>query len=385
LNKVAYIVLWICCSYNLLAQECAVGNIIIAAFSPAVNLRITDTLIKVPVVVHVVYNNIAQNISDEQIKSQIAVLNLDFNKENTDTTSIVSSFKSLVGNARIKFYLADKDTVGNTSNGITRTPTTHGVFGNNDIHYYSLGGEDAWDTKKYLNIWVCDLTPGISGYATAPSTTSVYEDGVVVDYQYFGTINTSVANRNKGRTTTHEVAHWLGLKHTWGSGNCTDADSLADTPSQDQSSTGCDVSKTSCGHLNMVQNFMDLSDDDCRLFFTQHQTVLMRSVITTQRPEVCANGNLLTNAETIFANTPNDYIVFPNPVSDGKLIVKGIHNMGEQLFIHDLVGVEVFSSEPSISGEVNINSLKTGIYILTIQNNTTHKHYQSKLIIINSN
>lgn len=253
--------------------------------------------IHIPVVVHVVHSNSTQNITDQQIYSQLKVLNEDYNRKNADTVNTVSAFQSVAANSNISFFIAEKDEFGNPIEGIRRVSTIHGPFANNDIHFTVYGGSDAWNTEKYLNIWVCDLADGIFGSASPPGTSSDI-DGVVIDYRYFGTIGTVEAPYHKGRTTTHEIGHWLGLRHLWGdSGGCTDDDGIEDTPIQSGPSVGCDVAKISCGNLSMVQNYMDLSVDDCMNLFTKGQREKMRLNLFEHRPLVINDEPIITSID----------------------------------------------------------------------------------------
>lgn len=182
-----------------------------------------ETII-IPVVVHVVYNSSIQNISDEQILSQIKVLNDDFRRENSDAVNTPAAFGNVAGSLNIKFKLATKDPNGGMTNGITRTYTTKKGFKAeaNDVKFTSRGGKDAWNTHKYLNIWVCSfLDTSLLGYAQFPFdlATKPNTDGVVINYRCFGTVGNLHNVFNKGRTTTHEVGHWLNLRHIWGDQN----------------------------------------------------------------------------------------------------------------------------------------------------------------------
>jgi hypothetical protein len=162
-------------------------------------------VITIPVVVHVVYNTSAQNVSDAQIQSQLDVLNKDFRKLNTDLNLVPSTFSSLVADAEINFCLANRDPNGNATTGILRVPTSQTSFSTNDgVKSSTTGGSNAWSTNQYLNIWVCNMSGGILGYAQFPGGASA-TDGVVIGYTCFGTTGTAQAPFNKGRTATHEV------------------------------------------------------------------------------------------------------------------------------------------------------------------------------------
>ncbi len=228
-------------------------------------------------VVHVVYNTDEQNISDEQIKSQIDVLNEDFNKLNPDVSDVPSVWKDLAAEARIKFTLAAKDPDGNPTTGITHTKTSAKSFEDNDgVKSKDTGGADAWDAKCYLNIWVCLLGGGLLGYAQFPGGPPE-TDGVVITHTAFGTTGTAAPPFNKGRTATHEIGHWLDLRHIWGDDGegCTGSDFVEDTPNQGGSNFGCpDFPHVSCDNGpngDMFMNYMDYTDDRCMFMFTADQ------------------------------------------------------------------------------------------------------------------
>lgn len=238
-------------------------------------------VVTIPVVVHVVHNQDVQNISDEQIRSQIDVLNQDFGRTNSDRFDTPAHFGRLAVNSKISFQLASQDPYGNPTNGITRTRSNQGLFSpsNNGVKYSTMGGMDAWDTKSYLNIWVCKLGAGMLGYAQFPGGGPIEADGVVIDYKFFGTMGTVRAPFDQGRTCTHEVGHWLNLKHIWGDGPCETDDFVADTPPVADAHYGCMHSAKACdGGPAMVSNFMDYTDDACMNLFTFGQAERMRAL-----------------------------------------------------------------------------------------------------------
>ena len=236
--------------------------------------RNVNGVITIPVVVHVLYNNGAENISDAQILSQIQVLNDDFRRFNADADDTWSQ----AADSEIEFCMATSDPNGVPTNGILRVPTSVSAFGtNDDMKFTSSGGSDAWPASDYLNMWVCDISGGILGYAQFPGGSSA-TDGVVCDYQYFGTVGAATAPFDGGRTTTHEVGHWLNLRHIWGDGNCNADDFVADTPGSDGPNYGCAVGTVSCSSTDMVQNYMDYSDDACMNLYTVGQRNRMRAL-----------------------------------------------------------------------------------------------------------
>lgn len=244
-------------------------------------------LVTIPVVVHVVYNTTADNISDSQIQSQITVLNQDFRKLNADAANIPSVFTSLAADVNINFCLASVDPNGNATSGILRVPTSATSFGtNNTVKSSSTGGSNPWNAGKYLNIWVCDISGSILGYAQFPGG-SASTDGVVCDYQYFGTNGTATAPFNKGRTATHEVGHWLNLYHIWGDDGtgCTGSDLVTDTPNAAGPNYGCPAfPRVTCSNGpngDLFMNYMDYTDDACMYMFSNAQSTRMQSLFAT--------------------------------------------------------------------------------------------------------
>lgn len=234
-------------------------------------------LIRIPVVVHIVYNPAVpeENISDEDVKSQIRILNENFRKS-PGTQGISNSPDGT--DAMIEFYLADTDPDGNPANGITRTASNNGPFYwqvNNGkdvtpVKYTSLGGHDAWDTGLYLNIWICNLAYNMGvtyGYAQLPFYTGtpgeLYEkptDGVVIDYKAFGGAGSKrYPGVDRARTTTHQVGHWLGLK---------------------------DTGKNKTADLKYSSNYMDINLDANTNSFTKEQIALMRTVLQGPRSTI---------------------------------------------------------------------------------------------------
>lgn len=249
-------------------------------------------LVTIPVVVHVVHNTTAENISDAQILTQIDVLNKDFAKTNPDAANTPSIFTA--SNTNIQFCMASVDPTGTATNGITRTFTSTTAFSTNDaMKNNATGGKSAWDASKYLNIWVCDISGGILGYAQFPGG-SAATDGIVVDYQYFGTIGTSTAPFNLGRTATHEVGHWLNLRHIWGDATC-GSDLVDDTPTHNASNGGCPtyphLSTCSGAPVEMTMNYMDYTDDACMYMFSPGQTTRMQALFAVGG----AKASLLTS------------------------------------------------------------------------------------------
>ena len=251
-------------------------------------------IVTIPVVVHVVWNTTAENITDAQIQSQITVLNEDFRRMNSDADNTWPQ----AADTEIEFCLASVDPTGASTTGITRTFTNVTSFSTNDnVKFDATGGKDAWPASDYLNFWVCDLSGGLLGYAQFPGGNPA-TDGVVNDYAYTGSGGSAQPPFDLGRTATHEVGHWLNLRHIWGDGGCSVDDFVSDTPLSDASNGGCAIGHVSCSTVDMVQNYMDYSDDACMNLFTQGQKDRMRVLFdpggareSILNSNACGSGN----------------------------------------------------------------------------------------------
>lgn len=226
---------------------------------------LVNGVVQIPVVVNVLYKTTAQNISLTQIQSQITALNNDFKALNADYNNTPALFQSArSGNFGVEFVL---ETVNRKSTTKTSWST------NNAMKYSSQGGINATSPTTKLNLWVCNLGNGILGYAQFPGGT-VATDGVVIDDNAFGTTGTVTAPYNKGRTATHEVGHWLNLRHIWGDATCGN-DLVSDTPQHNTANYGCPnyphYSTCTGSPVEMTMNYMDYTDDACMYMFTQGQ------------------------------------------------------------------------------------------------------------------
>lgn len=242
-------------------------------------LRVEDLPVaKLEVIVHVVYRDAVQNIVDAQIESQIRVLNKDFRAANTDRKKVPAPWKGLTSDARVEFTLHD----------ITRTKTSKVSFGiSDDVKKASTGGVPPVDPKKFLNIWVCALGGGLLGYAQFPGG-PVKTDGVVINYRAFGTRGTAQRPFNRGRTATHEVGHYLNLRHIWGdTDDCSGSDLVADTPNCAGPNFGAPkfpvVTCNNGPNGDMFMNYMDYVDDAAMFMFTTQQVIRMRATLDGPR------------------------------------------------------------------------------------------------------
>lgn len=223
--------------------------------------------ISIPVIVNILEDYNGQ-VSQAQIDSQIDVLNEDYNNQNPNTSNVPSEFASLVADCDISFTLA----------GVNRKISSRAEWGTADaMKLSSQGGIDVTDPANYLNVWVCNIGGGILGYAQFPGGDPA-TDGVVLGIEYFGVTGGVYGG---GRTATHEVGHWLNLRHIWGDGRCRQDDFVDDTPSSDRANYGCPTYPTlHCKSADMTMNYMDYVYDECMYMFTVGQNDRMRALFT---------------------------------------------------------------------------------------------------------
>jgi hypothetical protein len=357
-------------------------------FADASKLPPRDTfpneIITIPVVVHVLFKSTDQNISTDQVLSQIEVLNKDFRLLNADKSLVPSVFKNVSADSRIMFCLAKVDPEGHATSGINRKYTAKDYFMADDgMKFKAKGGVDAWDTHQYLNIWVCSIFGRVLGYATPPGGDET-KDGVVINFDVFGTKGRIRADFNKGRTATHEVAHWLGLKHIWGDDFCGD-DGVDDTPRQKSYNYYCpdfpsttDCSQNASG--DMFMNFMDLTSDACMNMFTQGQKMRMRSLFALGasrngilRSYQCDSSQATSGPlpqDTIPKVAPADIIsVYPNPVADVVTVhAKQLQTLkGKSAILLSSTGKIIFEQVlQSNNDKIRIGHLPAGLYLLSI-------------------
>lgn len=375
-----------------------------------------DVVYTIPVVVHVVWKEEAENIADSLINQVMDVLNEDFRRLNADADSVRSIFLDIVGDPKIEFELAAVKRL--------QTDTTFSleIFGNampDNVKTSIGGGSDAWDPTQYLNIWVCNIQGGsVLGYAYPPadlenwpegaSAPSPELDGVVIHYEVFRRTGTYTASglfdflgeqtlNVRGRTVTHEVGHYLGLRHIWGDGlisllgfpDCNEDDGVSDTPNQGASSQfACDPEQNSCTDdgdndlPDMFENYMDYSSEDCLNSFTKGQIAIMRSVLENQRSGLI-EGQIDTTTTSIAIEQTDAFQVFPNPATDILFINSKSHEANSyQVSLFDAHGRMLqlpIASQGGWQQSLDISNLPAGLYALVIQK--AHQRYYQKLLV----
>jgi hypothetical protein len=233
--------------------------------------RMVNGKIEIPVTVNVLYRTAAENISLAQIQSQIDILNKDFNATNSDFNQVPALFAGVKANVGITFVL-----IGGYRKSTTRTSwgTT------DDMKRASTGGIDPTSPTTTLNLWICTIGGGILGYAQFPGGASS-TDGVAIDSKYIGSTGTAIAPFNLGRTATHEVGHWMNLRHIWGDATC-GSDLVSDTPTHNAANYGVPAyphySACSGNPVEMTMNYMDYTDDRGMFMFSNGQKSRMGAI-----------------------------------------------------------------------------------------------------------
>jgi hypothetical protein len=352
----------------------------------------TGATVTIPIVVHVVYNSPEQNIPDAQVQSQIDVLNEDYSATNKDYRGYDAGYTPVKGNAELKFCLV----------AIVRQQTNNKSFSWNDgVKFAKRGGSDAIDPAHNLNIWVCDLGKNLLGYAQFPGG-KLETDGVVIDYQATGRGKFAVLYPafNLGRTATHEIGHWFGLRHIWGDATCGN-DFVDDTPLHNAANFDCpgEGHRSTCAGtpLEMWMNYMDYTDDRCMYFFSDGQVARMNYFLDNDpnRLYLAANGScsfgLITSSparsidakERTSQNT-NAFVIFPTVASTStKLEIDNLNGASLQLNIltadGKLVRMMEMGNQLKVQRTLDVSNLKEGLYLVVLISN--NKRTFNKLVI----
>ena len=297
---------------------------------------------KIAVVIHVIHNGEPYgegvNITDEQIYSQIEVLNEDYQRKNADTIKTQPEFLNAASKMNIEFVLARQTKDGNPTTGIVRVPGTKTSYGITVSERELLSGFSHWDPNIYLNIWVTNLTSPYIGLAQfpdldfpgledEPNKDNEATDGMVVDYQAFGSSQKVPGLDlqtfyNLGRTSTHEIGHFFGLKHVWGdvtgSAGCAVDDYVSDTPNSSMEYSGvCTPSDhVSCGTNDMFENFLYYTNDECMNIFTADQVVRMQTILESAP----RRGSLLNSIGTVYPGEMYFDLAINSIKSPGKVV-----------------------------------------------------------------
>lgn len=333
-------------------------------------IQLPDTIF-IPLVFHVLWNNATENIIDSQITSQVRIMNEDFRSLNADTVNTPPFFKNLRGKTKFWFALAKQDPLGMPTTGINRVYTfrKEGFALDGRVNVSKFGGQDAWDPRCYVNIWVCNMesASGTIGATYYPGG-SLKRDGIMIDYRYLGTGGVTLPPYNLGRTMTHEMGHYFNLDHTWGPTDisfapyCGDDDHVDDTPPQSNANYHCPVfPRPSCGNTSdMYMNYMDYVDDPCMNMFSKGQVERMMGVWYIMTPYL-RQSKALEEPAPIKANDAG-IIAILNPVNHsftcdkGERIVLVIRNFGTDTLRSVLISTGISGDSSSVKKSL-INNL----------------------------
>jgi hypothetical protein len=354
--------------------------------------KLSQNIITIPVVVHVIYRTNLENIPDYQILSQIDVLNEDFGRTNADASQTPSAFAPVASNTGIQFCLASRKPNGDWTNGIERRQCADTFWQPFDaMKFYNTGGLNAWDPNSYLNIWVCNLVSPYLGYSIMPTNPiDTFIDGLVIKSRCFGRAGYVYPPYNKGRTTTHEVGHWLGLYHNWGDdgGSCLGTDLIYDTPNQADATSGCltyphydacsypgceatqDTGNPCSPYGIMFMNYMDYTDDACMNMFTLGQANNMINTLNVYRSSLHNSTGCSPAIGIQEIPSVNGISIYPNPAANEiSILCQDVAAEKILLSVSDISGKEILRHEKFYCSEdipIDISSLRNGIYFLKI-------------------
>jgi hypothetical protein len=349
----------------------------------------TNITYTIPVVVHILYNDTAENVSDAVVQSAIDVLNEDYNRLNADAVQTPIAFRPYAANCEINFCLAKRTPDNQPTNGIERKYTTVTQWnGFSAIKYNQNGGANGWDPSKYLNIWVGNMADNLLGASSLPGG-PLQEDGVVVHYRAFGRVgNILLQKYSRSRTLTHEAGHWLGLQHVWADDNktCSGSDSIADTPNQSGEIYGCPSYPfvdgcTTSGSGVMFMNFLQYTDDGCMNLFTTGQKNRMNATINAVRLSVVNSSSCMPPIGIEEFNLNSKVSVYPNPAKE-FIDVEAHFNFPVVVEIElvDLSGrICTTMSSSSAKTRLSLQGISPGMYVLRI---TTPFGYANKKVTV---
>lgn len=342
--------------------------------------------VTIPVVFHVVYQNTAENVHDSILQEQLDVLNEDLNATNADLWKVPVAWQPIIGNMNVTFLLASVDPNGNPTTGIERQSSAVASWSTNDnVKHTQSGGLDAWPDTSYLNIWICDLGAGLTGYTQFPGGPDA-TDGIVLNYRYVGRGAPAQAPYNAGRAGTHEFGHWLGLRHIGPDAGCADLDSCADTPGYSSNTIygtypvgtvltdGCQPSAPGI----MWMNFMSYVDDTAMVFFTQDQIGKMTWYLNNMRQGFFTPNGIRED------QLPAKYTVYPSPSTSGIFtITRQDATTAASVEVYDAQGKLIMApvrfSEGTSSLQLDLSAFANGIYTVITRGETAT---ESKRIVI---
>lgn len=323
--------------------------------------------IVIPVVIHNLYHFPSQKVTDQQVLAQLKTLNDCFRMRHADTAHTRPAFKPFAADCEIEFRLASSDPNRRATSGIIRkyTPIASWKMGD-DMKFADRMGDDAWDSKNYLNIWVCSLDK-FAGFTSVLGADPKI-DGIVLDLGAIGAGQ---------KTLVHEAGHWLGLKHLWGDEYCGD-DGVYDTPKQASYTPGCpNTARITCGSNpigDMYNNYMDFTNDACMTMFTEGQKLRMRSLLAAGGIRAGMMNSIglkqpLMGALPVSATDPTwlEPKLYPNP-ANAQLQLDLTYDrrwIGQTYQVFDLQGRSRMRGQlPTSVTRIDLSGLMPGYYIL---------------------
>ena len=383
---------------NFISADIAAKNWLANPANKLIAAQKQNSVIIIPVVVHVVYKNAAQNIPDTQIVRQIQILNECYRLTNPNFVGTRPIFDSIGADTEIQFCLAATDTLGNPTTGIIRksAPSNAGfdpILNMDKVKSSLTNGDNPWPNDKYMNIWVCDMSlfgqAFVLGYATFPGESPAL-DGVVIQSEYFG-YGTAAAPNNLGRTAVHEAGHFFGMRHIWAdddsgsTGQCDSTDFVDDTPNQAaKSQSDCNLTINSCSNEapywgaidppDMVENYMDYSADGCMAMFTKGQKARMYSYFNTAPARIAIKtspvGCSTVGMKELYSNFGDYVFVYPNPTNDVLHVnITKVTPQNLKCEIYNSNGQLVRSvKQLDFQNTINLSELANGMYVVKIYN-----------------
>ncbi|HTL81511.1 MAG TPA: M43 family zinc metalloprotease, partial [Bacteroidia bacterium] len=336
------------------------------------------SIVYIPVIFHVLYHTASQNLSLARLQEQIDVLNKDYSGTNVEFPNIPAGFAPVAAHCDIQFCMAKRDPSGNWTDGVERVSTANTSFDDvsDNAKHASSGGADAWDRNQYLNLWVCNLSGGLLGYSTPPGGSAAL-DGCVLLYSAVG-VTGAVSPYNKGRTATHEIGHWLNLRHVWGDdgSSCAGSDGVADTPNQSSENYGCPTypHTDACSPNSpgvMFMNYMDYTDDACMYMFSEGQKTRMWACLNSSRILIQSSTTCQVTgvAEAILQGAFN---VMPSPSADGKFTVHfGSDLKDVDINVYNVVGQMIYHQHADAitesDMELDLSANDPGVYFFELK------------------
>jgi len=339
--------------------------------------------INIPVVVHVITQGFARGITDEQVHSQITALNRDFNRQNDNLNIVHPDFQARIAVVGFNFCLATLDPTGNPTIGITHRNTSANNIATPDNSWWhdtDNGGQNAWDTKKYLNIWVTQTSLGFAGFASNPGQTSAEADGVVIGPRFFGMGGLATPPFHLGRTGVHEVGHYFNLKHPF-DGGCQGNDCVTDVPKQANFYNDCPIGENiSCETRDITTNFMNYTDDACQAMFTKGQVMRMQAALVGARSGLLEGNSCGPYFPTV---SGIEIKIYPNPASYYFCIETG-NSILEKIpyYIFNTQGAKVEEGVVLPNNLQHFPTYRNGIYFIHFMDGS--KEGAVKKIVINN-